>query len=44
MDACMNRKQQVPEDQRAAKSATKNAKKQELVHIAQKYIETLSYS
>ena len=38
MDACMNKDQQVPEDQQAAKSAMEHAKEQERFHTAQKYI------
>ena len=38
----MNKEQQVPEDEQAAKSAMEHAKKQERVHTAQKYIEFLS--
>ena len=42
MDACMNKKQQVSEDQQATKSAMEHAKEhakeQERVHMAQKYI------
>ena len=44
MDACMNKEQQVPEHQQAAKSATEHAKEQERVHMAQKYIQILSDS
>ena len=44
MDACMNKEQQVPEDQQAAKAAMENAKEQECVHGAQKYIEISSDS
>ena len=44
MDDSMNKEQQVPEDQQAAKAATEHAKEQERVHMAQKYIEILSNS
>ena len=40
----MNKEQQVPEDQQAAKAAMEHAKEQERVHTAQKYIEILSDS
>ena len=40
----MNKYQQVPEDQQAAKSAMKRTKEQECVHMAQKCIEILSDS
>ena len=40
----MNKDQQVPEYQQAAKSAMRHAKKQERVHTAHKYIEILSDS
>ena len=40
----MNKEQQVPEDQQAAKAAMEHAKEQERVHMAQKYIEILSDS
>ena len=36
MDTCMNKEQQVPEYQQAAKSAMEHAKEQERVHMAQK--------
>ena len=42
MDDCMNKEQQVLEDQQAAKSAMEHAKEQDRVHTAQKYIEILS--
>ena len=38
MEACMNKEQQVPEDQQSAKSAMEHAKEQEHVYTAQKYI------
>ena len=41
MEACMNKYQQVPEDQEAANSAMKHANEQERVHMEQKYIEIL---
>ena len=40
----MNKEQQVPEDQQAAKVAMEHAKEQERVHTAHKYIEILSDS
>ena len=40
----MNKDQQVPEDQQAAKAAMEHAKEQERFHTAQKYIEILSDS
>ena len=44
MDACMNKEQQITEDQQAAKSAMEHAKEQEHVHMVHKYIESLSDS
>ena len=44
MDACMNKEQQVPEQQQAAKSAIKHAKEKERVHTAHKYIDISSDS
>ena len=44
MDACMNKEQQVPEYQQAAKVAMEHAKEQERVHTEQKYTEISSYS
>ena len=44
MDTCMNKEQQVPEYQQAAKASTEHAKEKERVHTAQKYIEILSDS
>ena len=41
MDTCMDKEQQVPEDQQAAKSAIEHAKEQGSVHTANKYIEML---
>ena len=44
MDDCMNKEQQVSEDQQSKKFAMKHAKEQECVHTAQKYIGILSDS
>ena len=44
MDACMNKEQQVPEDQQSAKATMEHAKEKERVHMAHKYIEILSGS
>ena len=44
MYAYMNKEQQVPEDQQAAKAAMEHAKKQESVHTAQNYTYILSDS
>ena len=44
MDACMNKEQQVPEDQQSAKATMEHAKEKERVHMAQKYIEISSDS
>ena len=44
MNACMNKEQQVPEDQQAAKAPMEHAKEQECVHMAQKHIEISSDS
>ena len=42
MEACINKKQQVPEYQQSIKVTMEYAKEQELVHTAQKYIEISS--
>ena len=42
MDTCINKEKQVPEDQQASKAAMENAKEQEHVHTAQKYIKMFS--
>ena len=44
MDAYMNKEQQVPEDQQAAKATMEHAKGKKRVHTAQKYIEFFSDS
>ena len=44
MNSFMNKEQQVPEYQQAVKATVENAKEQERVHMAQKYIEMLSVS
>ena len=44
MDACINKKQQIPDDKQAAKSAMEHAKEKEHLHTEQKYIESLSNS
>ena len=44
MGACMNKEQQVPEYQQAAKAAMGHSKKQERAHTARKYIEISSDS
>ena len=44
MYACMNKEQQVTEDQQAAKAAMEHAKEKERVHTAHKYIEISSDS
>ena len=44
MYACMNKEQQVPEDQQSTKAAMEHAKEEVRVHTAQKYIEISSDS
>ena len=44
MYACINKEQQVPEDQQSTKAAMEHAKEEVRVHTAQKYIEILSDS
>ena len=44
MVACMNKEQQVSEDQQSAKAAMEHVKEKERVHTVQRYIENLSDS
>ena len=48
MNACINKEQQVPEDQQAAKSAMEHTNELErawiIIYTLQKYIETMSAS